>query len=142
MTELTPNPAVEQQELTRASQRGTKITKSAIVFFALVVAFSLAASSYALYERFSSTNEIRAQQMSFNERIRQVSLDYCREIEALKKANRDRALDSYRNLDQTLELLELERTPAIVARAKKDRDTALRRYAEKPCPRPPTTQGG
>lgn len=143
MTELTPNLSPEQKELTRVSQQGTRVTKRAIVFLALVIAFSLAASSYALYERFSSADVVRTQlereqrqQELFNARIREVSLNYCLEIEALKKSNRDRALEAYRNLDQTLELLNLERTPAIEERAKQDRDTALRRFAAKPCPRP------
>lgn len=136
MTELSDNPSVEQQELTRISKQGTRVTKGAIIFLTVVIAFSFAASGYALYERFESADDRRLQQASFNERIREVSLDYCLEIETLKKSNRDRALEFYRNLDQTLELLGLERTPAIVARAKKDRDTALRRYAARPCPRP------
>lgn len=136
MTELTPNLSPEQKELTRVSQQGTRVTKRAIVFLALVIAFSLAASSYALYDRFATGSERATAQQIFDERIRQVSFDYCQEIEALKKSNRDRALEAYRNLDQTLELLNLERTPAIEERAKQDRDTALRRFAAKPCPRP------
>ena len=136
MTELSQNPSAEQRELTRVSLQGTRITKGAIGFLALVIAFSLAASSYALYDRFSVGTERATAQQVFNERIRQVAFEYCQEIEKLKKANRDKALESYRNLDATLELLTLKRTPAIVARAKNDRDTALRRFAAEPCPRP------
>lgn len=136
MTELTPNPSPEQKELTRVSQQGTRVKKEAIAFLALVIAFSLAASSYALYDRFATGSEWVTQLQIFHERIRQVSFDYCQEIEALKKSNRDKALESYRKLDQTLELLQLEKTPAIVTRAKHDRDTALRRFSAKPCPRP------
>lgn len=131
----------EQLEVVRDG--GARFAKASIVFLTLVIAFSLAASGYALYDRFTQADDTRAalerearQQSAFNLRIREVSLEYCTEIEKLKKAQRDRALESYRNLDQTLELLQLERTPAIVARAKKDRDTALRRFHAEPCPRP------
>lgn len=136
MSNLSCDPSSEQAELTRVSRKGTKMTKGAIIFLALVIAFSLVASGYALYDRFASADERRTAQEFFNERIRQVSFDYCTEIESLKKANRDRALEAYRNLDQTLVLLELERTTAIVERAKGDRDRALRRFAADPCPRP------
>lgn len=136
MRDLSCDPTPEQAELTRASRKGTQVTKGAIIFLALVITFSLAASGYALYDRFARADERRIAQEVFNERIRHVSFDYCTEIESLKKANRDKALESYRNLDETLELLGLERTPAIVARAKRDRDTALRRFSAKPCPRP------
>lgn len=136
MRDLSCDPTPEQAELTRVSHMGTQMTKGAIIFLALVIAFSLAASGYALYDRFARADERRIAQELFNERIRHVSFDYCTEIESLKKANRDRAIEAYRNLDQTLELLQLEKTPAIVERAKRDRDTALRRFAEAPCPRP------
>lgn len=136
--------ATEKRQLEAVRDNGANLAKGAIVFLALVIAFSLAASGYALYDRFNATNVLRTQleieartQASFNERIREVSLEYCTEIERLKKANRDRALEAYRNLNETLRLLELERTPAIVARAKRDRDAALRRFSGEPCPRPP-----
>ena len=138
---MNENHKTDQLEAVRDG--GARMAKGAIVFLALVIAFSLAASGYALYDRFATADERRAlmelearQQAAFNERIRVVSLDYCLEIESLKKANRDRALESYRNLDQTLELLQLEKTPAIVKRAKHDRDTALRRFSAESCPRP------
>lgn len=140
MTELSQNPSAEQRELTRVSRQGTRMTRGAIGFLGLVIAFALAASSYALYELFESADDRRLQQASFNERIRHVSLEYCTEIERLKKANRDKALETYRNLNETLKLLELERTPAIVTRAKHDRDVALRRFVAKPCPRPDKTR--
>lgn len=133
----------ETQEFEQVANGGARLAKGAIVFLALVIAFSLAASGYALYDRFTTADTRRtqleiaaAQQERFNKRIREVSLDYCLEIEQLKKSSRDRALETYRNLDQTLELLQLEKTPAIVERAKSDRDTALRRFAAEPCPRP------
>lgn len=132
---------VEQLEVVRG--RGARMAKGAIIFLAFVISFSLAASGYALYYRFVDTDARRAlleaqaqQQALFNQRVRDVSFGYCTEIELLKKANRDRAVEDYRRLDQTLELLKLERTPAIVERAKKDRDTALRRFAPNSCPRP------
>lgn len=57
----------------------------------------------------------------------------CREVEVLKNAERQRAIDSYNNLDQTLKLLKLKRTPEIEQRALNDRNTALKRFASENC---------
>lgn len=57
----------------------------------------------------------------------------CRAIEALKASEREEALDSYRNLDRTLRILGLERTPEIEAVARENRDATLRRFAAREC---------
>lgn len=107
-----------------------------VAIAALLVMVSFLASGWALYGRLKEADDRRAQQASFNQRIREVSLNYCNEIEALKKANRDKAIEAYNNLDQTLRLLKLKKTPEIVRVAKEQRDRTLRSFAPDPCPRP------
>lgn len=57
----------------------------------------------------------------------------CVKIERLKKAQRDAALESFRNLPQTTELLELKLTPLLRAIARQRRDQTLRRFAPEDC---------
>lgn len=82
MTELNDNPSVEQRELTRISQQGTKMTRGAIIFLTVVIAFSFAASGYALFERFGQTDSRRTQQMQVNEQLRILSERDCRDQHA------------------------------------------------------------
>lgn len=57
----------------------------------------------------------------------------CVAIEELKAHERAEAWDRWRNLDRTLRLLGLERTPAIEAAAREQRDNTLRRFAASEC---------
>ena len=57
----------------------------------------------------------------------------CMEIEKLKAAYRAEALENYRKLDQNLRLLNIKKTPEIVAAARKTRDAKLRRFAARSC---------
>ena len=92
-------------------------------------------TAWALYSRFESTNQRRVVQRKTNIEIKKVQLDDCLEIEKLKTAQRQRALDDFAKLDETLALLHLKKTKAIVARATADRDSILKRYARDACPR-------
>ena len=112
------------------------MTVGAVALMAVLACGLLALSGWALYDRFEQTNARRAQQATFNQRVRQVSIEYCREIEALKEAQRSEAVESYRNLDRNLALLRIERTDEIVAVAKQSRDGQLDRFKREPCPRP------
>lgn len=62
-------------------------------------------------------------------RFQQSDLFVCREVEKLKKAQRDQALESFSKLDQTLKLLGVRQTPAIVEVARENRDRQLMRFA-------------
>lgn len=57
----------------------------------------------------------------------------CRAIEALKAAEREEALKTYRDLDRTLRLLRLERSKEIEEVARENRDEKLARFAPRPC---------
>ena len=57
----------------------------------------------------------------------------CQGQEDLKAKERDRAREQFKNLDETLELLGLERTDAIEERAKRDYMSAMERFAPTPC---------
>jgi hypothetical protein len=72
------------------------------------------------------------------ERVQQLNViakEQCEEIEKLKLQNREEAREDYRRLDETLELLKLERTDQIVRRAKLERDGELARNRAESCPR-------
>jgi hypothetical protein len=106
------------------------------IAFALVFAAGMAMSGWALYERFEQTNARRDQQAAFNERIRELSFDYCQEIEDLKAARREQARLAFQNLDRDLRLLGIAKTPELVRAARASRDGVFRRFAAAPCPRP------
>jgi hypothetical protein len=66
--------------------------------------------------------------------INRVNFGVCSELENLKRAERQDALERFAQLDETLKLLGIKKTPMIVDRAEADRDRALERFKEKPCP--------
>lgn len=115
----------------------------------IVVAVALSIVAYSTYARFTETNARREaqrkvnarqvafakQQALFNRRLAALALSNCQDIENLKKANRDRAIESFRNLDTNLRLLHLTRTAPIVEAARQSRDKALVRFRPAPCPR-------
>lgn len=92
-----------------------------VALCSLLTAVACTAAGYALYARFQQGKS--------------VSLAYCKEIEKLKTAQRERAIDSYKRLDANLRLLHIEKTPEVVAAAKASRDRDLARFAADPCPR-------
>jgi hypothetical protein len=102
--------------------------------FLILASFSMA--GWALKERFDQTNARREQQQAFNQRIEQLSLESCREIEDLKRARRQQALEAYRDRGRTMRLLRLEPTPELERAFLQSRDTVLERFQAKPCPRP------
>ena len=59
--------------------------------------------------------------------------DNCLAIETIKEALRSDALASYRNLDRSLGILGIAKTPEIVAASKASRDERLARFAAKEC---------
>lgn len=101
-----------------------------------VTLLSLGAAGWALNEREDQAQARRVQQQSFNERVRQVSLDYCREIEKLKAARREEAVRGFRDLSKNLRLLGITETPQLVAAARDSRNRTLVRFRREPCPRP------
>lgn len=64
-----------------------------------------------------------------------VNTAQCKEIEALKYQFRIDAIEDYNRLEETLRLLKLERTPEIEERARRDKDTVLKRFQQGTCPR-------
>lgn len=115
-----------------AQKRRTKI---ALGVASLAVFLSLAASGVALVVRFNDTNARRDQAHQRDVRIAAVALQDCHEIEALKKAQRDKAIDDYQHLDVNAKLLGIKVTPELRRAAADARDTALRRFAPEACPR-------
>lgn len=103
---------------------------------ALLFMGALGLSGWALYDRFQQTNDRRVAQQAFNARVQSLSLDYCREIERLKKGERDRAIQARKDLRRNLALLGIRFTPAIRDAANETKFKALARYAPEPCPRP------
>ena len=67
--------------------------------------------------------------------INQANLEMCLEIENLKRAQREEAIKQFRDLDENLALLKIERTPKIVELATKTFNEKLVRFAAEPCPR-------
>jgi hypothetical protein len=67
------------------------------------------------------------------ERFENLSRQNCQAVEALKKRQRDRAIEAFRNLDRDLRLLGIKKTPELVRTAREGRDTTLRRFAEGEC---------
>ena len=70
-----------------------------------------------------------------DQRLERETLANCKEIEDGKKLNREQAIKTYKDLDQTLRILKLEKTPEIVKLARENRDKLLKRFAALPCPR-------
>jgi hypothetical protein len=57
----------------------------------------------------------------------------CAQVEALKTAQRQSAIKEYNRLDETLTLLNLQKTPQIVHRAQADRNAKLKEFAPAKC---------
>lgn len=93
------------------------------------VVFSVAALSWALYDRFTETNHRRQIQMRLN-------LDMCREIEKLKTARRDQATASFTNRKRDFALLGIPLTVELEDRIRENYHTTLERFRREPCPRP------
>jgi len=89
------------------------------IIMALAVAASFGFQEYARRERVAQLNQINYHQ--------------CLEDEKLKRQFREEAREDYTKLDETLAFLRLEKTPAIVRRAKLDRDATLARFPALDC---------
>lgn len=105
-------------------------TVATVIALSILFGLALTVSGWALHDRFALNNERRLEQQ-------RLALDMCREIEALKAAQRQEALKAYRDLDRTLRLLKLKRTAAIERAARSNRDVKLNRFRAEPCPREP-----
>lgn len=112
-----------------------RVTTVVVLTLGVLFAASLAVAGWALYDRFSLTDERRARQAAINQRMDMISLENCREIEALKQAQREEALRSFRDLDRTLRILRIPNSPEVVRAAKETRDRKLARFRAEPCPR-------
>lgn len=119
----------------------TRVKITAFISLSLLLLI-LVAIAGGLYGRFSQTNERRMTQAAFNAKLTAVATDDCLEIEKLKKNQRDIAIQNYENLNATLKLLSIRRTPAIVEAAKKAKREALVRFAPAACPRKAPIKGG
>lgn len=117
-----------------APWRGRNVTLSfwAIVIVALLVT---GVQGYAIKQnkqtihRLQRSEEAQARDRQFNrKKFRTVDIVLCREVEALKGRERQQAIEGYKNLDRTLRLLRIERSPEIVAVARENRDRVLRRF--------------
>ena len=97
----------------------------ALVFLLAVVGYG----SYYISQQSARERDARRQV------VNEINLRNCRDIEALKEAQRKAAVLSFSRLDETLRLLRLAKTPELVASAKRNRDEALRRFRAEPCPR-------
>jgi hypothetical protein len=112
-----------------------------MMFFAVLISAGLVGGGLALYDRFQTTNDRRELQMTLNERFEDSTKSNCIEIELLKQGFREEAIQRYKELNNTLRLLQLERTEEIVRAAQQNRDRALLRYKKLPCPHEPRVQG-
>jgi hypothetical protein len=110
-----------------------------MMLLAGLFAASLAMAAWALYDRFEQTNERRLQQQALNRTLERQHLQTCREIEALKAAARASVIKTYVDRKRELELRGLTLTPELERAFKDNRDTRLKLYAARPCPR--TTEG-
>lgn len=92
------------------------------------VGFGLVLAACALVIVLSTLYRAEAQS-----RLADVVRENCETIEELKAAEREEAIERYRDLGRTLRLLKLERTPEIEAVARENRDETLERFAPKNC---------
>lgn len=60
----------------------------------------------------------------------------CKAIERLNERVRMRAINDYKQLNETAKLLNIDVTPALIKRAKQDLHRTLHDYAPKECPFP------
>lgn len=67
------------------------------------------------------------------ERLGEIAQTNCRAIEAIKTQLREDARLSFRNLDRSLRILGIPKTPEIVAVSRESRDTKLERFARVEC---------
>lgn len=80
---------------------------------------------------------VEREQIELAEQRRQeiARTDYrvCAEVEAVKEQLREEAREDFQNLDVTLELLRIPRTPRVVAIARQNMQDELRRFAPVRC---------
>lgn len=118
--------------------RKTKITGAAMLVAAAAIVIAMTGAGLALSQRFGQTAQRRAEQASFNRQLAQESLDNCHEIEKLKRAVRQQAVEDYQHLDRNLRILGIKKTKSIARTARQARDEKLTKFAEQVCPRPIT----
>jgi hypothetical protein len=109
-----------------------------LVIYALLAAvLSLSGLvAYQFHTGGQSARQHRQEQAALNRRLKQVSVDNCLEIEALKTAQRQAATQNYQHLDANAKLLGIKVTPALRAAALKGRDKTLERFAAQSCQSP------
>ena len=135
-------------QISEASRRATVVTKVSIGFLCLVIAFSLAASGYALYDRFQETHERRELQARVNAGFansdkaqRLAILQNCREIEELKAGFREEAQRSFADLERNARVLGINLTAEARFIALQNLERKLAKYEAVPCPRPIQKKG-
>jgi hypothetical protein len=99
----------------------------------VAIFIAVGTSLYAVHHNGEAISKID----TFNERIIFVSMDYCNEIEDLKKEIRDEAQDDFDNRYETLALLGLPATSDRLGHFERELAQALADHKKKPCPRPP-----
>lgn len=111
------------------------MTRGVVTVLSLIVVAAFGIAAGAIYARLQLGEQRREQQISVNKRIADASLENCKEIEKLKSAQRERALEQFKHLDANLRLLHIPKTPAVVEAAQESLHRDLARFAAAPCPR-------
>lgn len=128
--------------------RHRRVTRSFVAV--IVVAFAVTTLlAYDIHQNRQAIRVMAADQRAFDrfraERAkRTTSADrlICLAVNGLKKAERDRDIRDFRNLDRNLRLLHIRKTPEIVRAATHDYHENLRRTKPLKCNRLPTAKGG
>ena len=101
--------------ISRTNRLLVRATVTLYVFGAITCGISF----YLLNERAEDTRalvrEEEADRVENRARFKRSDVLLCREIEALKRQNRVNAQESYDNLDRTLRIFRIERTPQVEA---------------------------
>jgi hypothetical protein len=134
---MSPTPEARAARAARAATADhRRRDRLLLLIMAILISAGLVGGGLALYDRFRQTNERRYIQQAFNQRIRDVSIDYCREIELLKETHLHTREEAYKNRKRDARLLDIELTPELEAQLAENLRQARQDFKPKPCPRP------
>jgi predicted negative regulator of RcsB-dependent stress response len=139
-----------ETEMESHEDKWWNFNRAVFLFVVIVAAFAFSIIGYQSREAsqdakeaaalvaIETQNRLEAVDASRQERVKtlnDINKKQCNEIEALKNQFRIDAIEDFENLDETLRLLNISKTEAIVKRAMDERDQVLDRFKAGTCPR-------
>ena len=117
------------------SPENRRTTWGLLILCSVLFLMAMSISGYAIKSRFDDTNIRRHYQSLVNQRLAEVALSACRDIERLKTVQRAAALKNWHEFRKDAKILGIKVTPALVVAERQALNEQLRNFKPEPCPR-------